>query len=166
MNVTQLLHALGAAQVDYVLVGGLAVQLHGFQRATFDVDLVLAMNDDNLVRFIGVARETGLVPAFPVPLDALRDALQIDRWHRDKGMLAFSLRESRVGGTSVDVIVKPEVPFEDMFVRAIRSTLSGQTVRIAAIEDLLAMKRAAGRPKDLLDIAALEKIRCGEDPNG
>ncbi len=56
MNIVELLQSLTVAQVDYVLVGGLAVQLHGYQRATFDVDLVLAMNDANLVRFIEVAQ--------------------------------------------------------------------------------------------------------------
>lgn len=43
MKIAELLHALSEGQVQYVLVGGLAVQLHGFMRSTFDVDLVPAM---------------------------------------------------------------------------------------------------------------------------
>ena len=117
MNVTQFLQALGSAGVDYVLVGGLAVQLHGFQRSTFDIDLVLAMN------------------------------------------------EPQTGGVAVDVLVRPEIAFEQLSERATRAMLFGHEIRIAAIDDLLTMKRAAGRPKDLLDIAALQKIQRGEDPN-
>lgn len=165
MNATQLLRSLGQAGVDYVLVGGLAVQLHGYMRSTFDIDLVLAMNDENLVRFIDVAAGLGLTPIIPVPIDSLRDADQIDRWHREKGMLAFSLREPQVGGASIDILVRPEIPFEALSERAVKATLFGQKVRIASVGDLVTMKRAAGRPKDLLDIAALEKLERGEDPN-
>jgi hypothetical protein len=151
--------------VDYVLVGGIAVQLHGYQRSTFDIDLVLAMNDENLSRFIEVAGQFRLVPAIPVPLNALRDAAQIERWHREKGMLAFSLRETKVGGMVVDVLVRPGIDFERLRDNAVNGKLSGHHVPIASIDDLLAMKRAANRGKDRLDIEALEKIKRGEDPN-
>jgi hypothetical protein len=165
MKIAELLQSLSDSQVQYVLVGGLAVQLHGFLRATFDIDLVLAMNDENLVRFIDVAKRFGLTPGIPVPIDSLRNADQIDQWHREKGMLAFSLREPQTGGGVVDVLVRPEVTFEKLFANAVEGKLFGRHVPIASIEDLLAMKRIANRPKDRLDIEALEKIQRGEDPN-
>ena len=112
MKIADLLQSLTDQQVDYVLVGGLAVQLHGYLRATFDIDLVLAMNDENLARFIDVAQRFDLKPGIPVPIDSLRDAAQIDRWHREKGMLAFSLREQKAGGSVVDVLLRPEIRFE------------------------------------------------------
>ena len=55
MKLSELLEALSAREVDYMVVGRLAVQLHDFLRSAFDIDLVLAMNDDNLSRFIEVA---------------------------------------------------------------------------------------------------------------
>lgn len=165
MKIAELLHSLSEGQVQYVLVGGLAVQLHGFMRSTFDVDLVLAMDDENLARFIAVAKQLGLVPSIPVPIDALRDGRQIEQWHREKGMLAFALREPQIGGGVVDVLVRPEVSFEQLKRNAVVGALFTQQVWIASIDDLLTMKRAANRPKDHLDIAALEKIKRGEDPN-
>ncbi|MBK8523939.1 MAG: hypothetical protein IPL58_07315 [Betaproteobacteria bacterium] len=165
MKIVELLQSLADNQVQYVLVGGLAVQLHGFMRATFDVDLVLAMNDENLLRFIEVAKQHALVPGIPVPIDSLRDAAQIDQWHREKGMLAFSLREQGAGGSVVDVLVRPPVSFERLCSNAVTGMLFGRSVAIASIEDLLVMKQFANRPKDQLDIAALEKIKRGEDPN-
>jgi predicted nucleotidyltransferase len=165
VKIVELLQSLSDHQVQYVLVGGLAVQLHGFLRATFDIDLVLAMNDENLVRFIDVANSFGLKPGIPVPIDSLRNAEQIDRWHREKGMLAFSLREPQTGGGVVDVLVRPDVTFEKLLANAVDGNLFGRRVSIASIEDLLAMKRIANRPKDQLDITALEKIKRGEDPN-
>ncbi|MDA8261014.1 MAG: hypothetical protein M0Z99_36145 [Betaproteobacteria bacterium] len=165
MKIAELLQSLTDARVDYVLVGGLAVQLHGFLRSTFDIDLVLAMNDENLGRFINVARRHGLMPGIPVPIESLWDAGQIERWHREKGMLAFSLREPQAGGAVVDVIVRPEVSFDRLIANAVAGDLFGRQVPIACIDDLLLMKRAANRPKDRLDIEALEKIKRGEDPN-
>lgn len=165
MKIAELLQSLSEGQVQYVLVGGLAVQLHGFMRSTFDVDLVLAMNDDNLSRFIAVAKQLGLVPSIPVPIDSLRDARQIEQWHREKGMRAFALREPQVGGGVVDVLVRPDVSFEQLKGNAVIGQLFAQQVWIASIDDLLAMKRSANRSKDQLDIVALEKIKRGEDPN-
>lgn len=165
MKIAELLQSLTDAQVHYVLVGGLAVQLHGFLRATFDIDLVLAMNDENLVRFINVAKNYGLQPSIPVPIESLRNAEQIDQWHREKGMLAFSLREPQVGGRVIDVLVRPDVTFDKLEADAAEGELFGRQVLIASIEDLITMKRSANRPKDRLDIEALEKIKRGEDPN-
>lgn len=165
MKIAELLQSLADAQVAYVLVGGLAVQLHGYMRATLDIDLVLALDDANLERFIAVAKKYGLQPNIPVPLEALRDANQIETWHREKGMLAFSLREPQPGGKVVDILVRPPLSFERLEQNAITGELFGRKVMIASIDDLLALKRHASRPRDLLDIEALEKIRRGEDPN-
>jgi predicted nucleotidyltransferase len=165
MKVAELLRSLSEAEVQYVLVGGIAVQLHGYMRSTFDVDLVLAMNDANLVRFIGVAKQHGLVPSIPVVIDSLRDGAQIEQWYKEKGMLAFALREPQTGGGVVDVLVKPEVPFEQLIANAVEGELFELKVPIACIDDLLVMKRSANRPKDRLDIEALEKIKRGDDPN-
>jgi hypothetical protein len=165
MKIAELLHALSEGQVQYVLVGGLAVQLHGYMRSTFDIDLVLAMNDGNLVRFINVAKQLGLSPSIPVPIDSLRNVAQIEQWYREKGMLAFALREPQTGGGVVDVLVRPVVQFEQLHQNAVVGELFSQQVMIASIDDLLTMKRHANRDKDKLDIAALEKIKRGEDPN-
>ena len=165
MKIAELLQSLVDHQVQFVLVGGLAVQLHGYLRSTFDVDLVLAMDDENLSRFIDVVKQFGLIPVIPVPIDSLRNARQIDQWHREKGMLAFALREPQVGGSVVDILVRPEVPFDKLLMDAVTGELFGRQVRIASIDSLLIMKRSANRPKDILDIAALEKIKQGIDPN-
>jgi hypothetical protein len=165
MKIAELLQSLSGESVQYVLVGGLAVQLHGFMRSTFDIDLVLAMNDGNLARFIAVAKRYGLVPSIPVPIDTLRDANQIEQWHREKGMLAFALREPQVGGSVVDILVRPNLPFEQLMANAVAGELFAQKIWIASIDDLITMKRIANRAKDQLDIAALEKIKRGEDPN-
>ena len=163
-SIPDILRALTDAGVQFVLVGGFAVQLHGFVRATLDVDLVLAMDDANLTKFIDVARRFELAPLIPVSIDSLKNAKQIDQWHKEKGMLAFALREPQVSGSVIDVLVRPEVTFDALKVGATSVDLFGRSVKIASIEHLLFMKRIANRPKDRIDIEALEKIQRGQDP--
>jgi hypothetical protein len=84
---------------------------------------------------------------------------------REKGLLAFALREPQIGGSVVDVLVRPDVPFDQLLARSVDVQLFDRSVNIASIEDLLTMKRIANRPKDRIDIEALEKIQRGEDPH-
>lgn len=163
-SIPHILRALTDAQVQFVLVGGFAVQLHGFVRTTIDIDLVLAMDSGNLSRFIEVAQALGLQPVMPVFIESLKNVELIDQWHKDKGMLAFALREPQAGGSVIDVLVRPEIAFEALHQDAVCATLFGSPIRIASIAHLLVMKRRANRPKDRLDIEALEKISKGLDP--
>lgn len=163
-SIPDILRALTDAGVQFVLVGGFAVQLHGFVRTTLDLDLVLAMDDANLTLFIDVAKRFGLAPIIPVSIDALKNAKQIDQWHKEKGMLAFALREPQVSGSVIDVLVRPEVTFDALKVDASTVDLFDRSIKIASIEHLLFMKRIANRPKDRIDVEALEKIQRGQDP--
>ena len=71
MNMFNLISMLAEAEVEFVLVGGLAVALHGYQRVTMDVDVVLAMDASNLRKFLSAAKASGLRPTIPVDLEAL-----------------------------------------------------------------------------------------------
>lgn len=165
MKIANLLQSLADYGVDYVLVGGLAVQLHGFLRATVDIDLVIAMNEENLDRFLGVAKGLGLTPVVPVPIDSIKHVAQLEAWRREKGMLAFGLREPEIGGSVIDVLLEPDVPFDRLKDGAVQLRLYDCKLWMASIDDLIEMKRRANRLKDQIDIVALEKIKRGEDPN-
>lgn len=78
---------------------------------------------------------------------------------------AHALRGPDLTASVVDVLVRPEIAYDRLAAAAVEGELAGRRIKIASIEHLLEMKRAANRPKDQLDIAALEKIQRGEDPN-
>jgi len=162
MNLFQVVEMLDQAAIDYVVVGGLAVALHGYQRLTMDVDIVLAMTPDNLRRFIDSARKAGLSPVIPVELDALADPELIDRWYREKGMLAFGLRGSDLMTPVIDVLVRPVVPFSALLRDARLVNVGTLKVPIASIDHLIAMKTGTGRSKDAIDIEELRKIQKGD----
>lgn len=159
MNMFDLLKLLTNAEVDFVLVGGLAVALQGYQRVTLDVDVVLAMDEANLQRFIAAAKSAGLRPGIPVSLDALARPELIEQWHREKGMLAFSLRTNEARALTLDVLVKPVVPFAQLRRDATRVKVGSLDVPVASIAHLIEMKSGTGRSKDLIDIEELRKIQ-------
>lgn len=156
----ELLKMLAEAKIEFVLVGGLAVALHGYQRVTMDVDVVLAMDKGNLQRFIAVAKISSLHPTIPVPLDALAQPELIEQWCREKGMLAFSLRGAETMATVLDVLVRPVIAFADLRRDATMVAVGSIKLPVASIEHLIAMKTGTGRGKDLIDIEELRKIQA------
>jgi len=166
MSMHTLLSALGAANVDYVLVGGLAVLLHGYQRNTTDVDVVLALTDENLSRFVDCAKKANLTPVLPISIDALRDPALIDQWHREKGLLAFALRDPGKMATIIDVLVRPVVPFAQLKRNAKVRHIGALTIPVASIDDLITLKTGTGRTKDMIDIEELRKIKEQDEEDG
>lgn len=155
-----LFRALNEHQVHYLLVGGLAMNLHGVPRMTMDVDLVLTMDQDNLDRFIGCAAAIGLTPVAPVPIEALKDPEQRRTWIEQKHMIAFGLqnRAARVP-IMVDVLIAPCIDVQAAFSRAVIRDLSGIALSVASIEDMIRLKEGTGRVQDESDIEHLERIR-------
>lgn len=164
MGMFDLIKLLTEKGIDFVLVGGLAVALQGYQRVTMDVDVVLAMDADNLDRFIAAARSAGLRPTIPVPIELLARPELIAQWHREKGMLAFSLRGAEAQATVLDVLVKPVVPYGDLRRDALMVEMGPARVPVASISHLITMKTGTGRGKDQVDIDELRKLLPGNAP--
>ncbi len=164
MGMFDLIKLLAVNKIDFVLIGGLAVALQGYQRVTMDVDVVLAMEADNLDRFIAAAKEAGLRPTIPVPIESLARPDLIEQWHREKGMLAFSLRHPDAKATVLDVLVKPVVPYTDLRRDAVMVDMGSSRVAVASIPHLIAMKTGTGRSKDVIDIEELQKLMLGKTP--
>lgn len=148
----ELFAALDAAQVDYVTIGGFAVNAHGVPRATFDVDIAVSRSDANLRRLAEA------LTALDAP-ETVRDAagfLELDpRDPFDLARGSVVTVPTRVG--TLDIVAQPPgaAPFEDLASRAIDVTVGGTRIRVVGRDDLIAMKRAGGRPKDRSDLADL-----------
>lgn len=162
MGMFDLIKLLAESDTDYVLVGGLAVALHGYQRVTMDVDVALAMEPENLDRFIAHAKSAGLRPVMPVAIESLARPDLLDQWQRDKGMLAFGLHGPEAQATMLDVLLKQVVPYEDLRRDAVMIDMGPYRIPIASIDHLIAMKRDTGRGKDAIDIEELKKLRDGK----
>lgn len=159
MFYVDLFSAMARHKVDYLLIGGLAVSLHGVERATMDVDITVAMNPENLASLIATARELGLTPVLPVPLEALSDLGLLRQWHAERNLEVFALRAPGLAGVTIDILLFPPVEFADMTRCAIVFNVADTPIRVVSIDDLIALKQAVGRPIDLSDIEHLKRIK-------
>lgn len=153
-----LFHAFHEARVRYLVVGGVAVVLHGHPRFTADLDLVLALDAANLRAAVRALDALGYTPRAPVDLEELADPDRRAAWVREKGLVVFSLASPAHPMTEVDVFVEQPFPFEEAHARALWADLGTLRVPVASLQDLIAMKRRAGRPQDLEDVRHLEEI--------
>ena len=146
-------------EVQYLLIGGLAVSLHGVERATMDIDITVAMQPNNLDRLIACAESLNLKPVLPIPLTSLKNMEQLKQWHKEKNLLAFALRTEELAGVTLDILLFPPIDFSKMLQNVTQFDIGNTTINVASIEDLIALKQAAGRAIDLSDIDHLNKLK-------
>jgi hypothetical protein len=143
------------------VVDGVAVVLHGYLRTTLDLDLVVQLERSNVERALSALSGLGFQPQAPVPLGSFSDPEIRETWLREKSMTVFSLWHPDHPGFAVDLFVEEPFDFDAAYRRAVHVPLAGMEVTVVSREDLIAMKRSAGRARDMEDIAALSEL--GED---
>lgn len=157
-NFLEILSQLHDQHVEFVIVGGVAAALHGGSRVTFDLDIVPRMTPPAWQAAIDPVVVVGSAAASPGTRGAHRALDAVRRWQQEKGMLALNFRTPD-GAVDVDLLVSESARFDELRARAVEVTLAHRTFFVASIDDLIAMKRKAGRPQDLLDIAQLQDIQ-------
>ena len=149
----QLFAALAQHAVEYVTIGGIAIQAYGGQRLTQDLDIAVPVSTENSARLAGAL---GDLDARILGPDGQRSAAapsaallgSSEQWH-------LITPHGRL-----DVLTLPAYlgSFADVRARALEVPIGELSIPIAHREDLLTMKRAAGRPQDLADVRLLEAL--------
>lgn len=161
--IERVLAGLEGAGVDYLVVGGVAVVLHGHLRTTGDLDLVLRMDDANIRRALEVLAALGFRPRLPVPAEQFALADRRREWIEAKGMTVFSLWDPGTPAFAVDLFAEEPFDFEQVHGRALRVPLATTTAAVIGLADLIEMKRAAGRARDQDDLLHLEALAQLDD---
>ncbi len=156
--IESVLVALNAAHVRYLVVGGVAVVLHGRLRTTADLDLWVELEPENLKRAVAALSALGYVPRAPVRFDEFADAEMRRAWVEEKGLVVFSLWR-RDSALEVDLFVRDPLEFAAAHSRALVVTLDTTDACVVGLDDLLTMKRNAARAQDIEDVRALETLR-------
>jgi predicted nucleotidyltransferase len=141
------------SNVEFVLIGGLAAQVHGSPSLTRDVDVCFNLDRENLDR---VAKALEMLAAvrrdLPEAVHAPIDARAL------RAGDVFRLR-TRYGDLDLLAHPDPGLDFATLAERSITAELLGIRVKVAGLEDLMAMKRATGRPKDRIELEILGALR-------
>lgn len=148
-----LLRRLVEHRVDFVVVGGIAMVAHGSGRLTHDLDICYATDAANLEALGSALVELGAtLHGVPKAVPFVPDAQTLRRTM----ILTLDSPDGKI-----DLLVEPAGAPRYVLLRdrAMEVTFDGITVKVASLDDLEAMKRAAGRPKDLIDLEEIEVIR-------
>lgn len=167
LDIARLLDVLERHEVDYLLVGGVAAIAHGATRPTADLDCLVRRTRENLTRLAGAMRElharlrvAGMTDEEASALPTLLDAdslarLAISTWRTDAGdfdvLTDIPARDGALRG------------YEDVIARAELQTVGGIFVRIAALDDVIASKEAADRPKDREALPELRRLAAEQE---
>ncbi|RYG26732.1 hypothetical protein EON82_02220 [bacterium] len=152
-DLPRLAEHLAAEGLRYVLVGGLAVMIHGGTRITQDADIAVAFDLENRRRLVEALR-----PLNPRPMRLASGAA----WEWDEKRIRAPWTIFATDAGRLDLIVRlPGVDdgFEGLYQRSEWREADGVRVRLASIDDLLAMKREADRDKDRDDVRQLRAIQ-------
>jgi predicted nucleotidyltransferase len=153
MFLLRLVKKLRHHKVDFAVAGGYAVSLHGAVRGTMDVDLIVTWRESQLIQVEAALISLGLVSRLPVTakeIFAFRD-----EYLSKRNLVAWSFVNPNQPSELVDILLTADLAR----IETKTVNVQGVAVPITAIDDLIEMKRAAGREQDRADVAALEKLR-------
>jgi len=145
-------------KVRYLIVGGIAFNLLGGLRTTADLDILVEMTDPNLLKIIKILKKKGYRVKQPVNPLGLADETTRENWIKNKHLKAFNFYKEE-GLQEVDLIIDSPVRFERARKRAKYIKAGSLRLPVISINDLIQMKKAAGRDVDQWDVRELKKIR-------
>jgi len=147
MDIESLLRSLNDRAVEYVIIGAAAFPVHGYSRATLDVDLFIRAEPDNARRTLDALRQFGYDVTDITVDDLLHNKVLIRQYIVETDVHPF------VTGTT----------FEKVWANRVEGEYEGVPAWFASLDDLIEMKEAAGRPKDLQDLVCLRELKLRRD---
>lgn len=147
----KLLVVLAEGEVEFVLVGGVAVSLHGYLRLTEDVDVLVEASPENVERLLTAMGNYG---------EGFARELSLRDFGDEEGAIRI-VEESE--GSQLDVFTRMAgIRFADLAVDAEKFPLAGHQILYASKRALIDLKSRSSREKDRFDVVALKKLQ--EDP--
>lgn len=145
-NFREFIELLNAHKVRYLIIGGYAVNFHGYPRYTKDLDFWLWMTDENLNRLLAAIKSFGFGSI----------GLRLEDFKDPENIIQLGYEPYRI-----DLLMDVDgVNFETCFQRRKTGNLDGVTVNFLSLDDLIKAKKSTGRLQDLADAEELQKLRA------
>ena len=149
---------LNQVGIDYLVVGGLAVNFHGIPRMTYRIDLMILLEPENILKLVTKLTLWGYRPKIPIDPRDLADETKRTSWVHDKGMKALNFYSETLPIGEIDILIETPIPYEELKNRAIRIELQDVKIPTVSIHDLIELKLRAGRKQDLADVEHLRIV--------
>jgi len=149
---------LNRRRIKYIVVGGLAVNLHGIPRATYDIDLLLSLEKENLKKFLNFLKKIGFKPRVSVELVDFLDEDNRKRWIKEKNMKAFTLVNPKWVVQEIDIIVDAPIDYNKAIKNVKIIKVHNVAIPVISVRDLILMKKKSCRLQDKSDVRYLKKL--------
>ena len=151
MKLLKLVKALKKEKINYMIVGGYAVNFHGYSRNTVDIDLIIKFTLANLKKIEKLLQQMGMVSRLPI--DAVSVYNFRDEYIKNRNLIAWNFYNENDPTDQIDILINHDV--SDF--KSEKFRVGQLEFKVISKEDLIRMKKKAGRDKDLLDIKELTK---------
>ena len=157
MRYIDIFKGFNESKIGYFVVGGLAVNFYGFPRFTYDMDILIYMEDENIKRLMELLVKWGYKPKIPVNLYDFAIKEIRESWIKDKNMKAFNFYNEQEIISEIDIIIDSPVSYLEASKNSVIFNVEGIDIPTISLADLIKMKEKAGRDVDLYDIKHLEE---------
>lgn len=158
LDYKEIFRELNKLEIDYVVVGGLAVNLFGVPRLTYDIDLMIHFDPENIKKLISKLTQWGYKPKVPVDPMELADEAKRNSWIYEKGMKALNFYNDDQPVAEIDIVINSPFSYERLREKAVRIQIQEVGIPVVSIHDLIELKLHAGRRQDLSDVEYLKLI--------
>lgn len=150
---------LEKAHIKYLIVGGVAVNLYGYSRFTGDIDIIITLDNENLDKLDKLMHKLGYIERQPINIKELGDPKRLKEFIKKKGLKAFTFISNDKPQLDIDIIVEESMDFDKYIKRKKTVKVWDIELPVCHIDDLIKMKKAANRDKDLIDLEALLSLK-------
>jgi len=155
LDVISMLNKVG---VRYIIVGGIALVLHGVVRLTADIDIMIDLTKDNIAKFIEVMEKLGFKPKMPIDPAGLYDPKIRKEWLDKKNMIAFSFVHPKDDYKIIDLLINEPIPFGGAYKNR-RVIHAGKIpINVVSLSNLIKLKQRSAKEQDLKDIEMLKEL--------
>lgn len=151
MNVKELVGALKKEKINYMIVGGYAVNFHGYSRNTVDIDIVIKFTLLNLKKVEKLLHQMGMISRLPIDAVSVYNFRQ--EYIKNRNLIAWNFYNENDPTEQVDILINHDI--SDF--KSEKFRVGDLELKVISKEDLIKMKKKSGRAKDLLDIRELTK---------
>jgi hypothetical protein len=158
MDYYEIFKRLNELKIDYLITGGLAVNLYGIPRMTYDIDIMVKLDKKNISKIINELLKWGYklkIPINPLELTNLRT---LKKLIKEKNIRALNFYNEKEVLTEIDVIIWSPIPYEKLKLNSTYFKIFDEKIPVIGIKDLIFIKSRTKRKQDKIDVENLKKV--------
>jgi len=158
MYYEEVFRKLNELGIKYLVAGGMAVNLHGVPRLTQDLDLLIDLGEENILKIVKALAELGYRPRIPEDPSKFAKAEIREKYKKEKNMKVFPFFHSSIPFQEIDLMFDTPVSYKEAVERKIILQAGDMVIPLVSIHDLIKLKEVVGRKHDISDIRMLQEV--------